>query len=69
MARRPAHHREEWTEKEVGRLEKLADGNTPTRLIASELGRTTGAVYQKASEEGISLKPTNQSPYGPRRKR
>ncbi len=66
---KPARHREGWTEKEVRRLEKLADGNKPTRLIARELGRTTGAVYQKASEEGISLKPTNQTPYGPRKKR
>jgi len=69
MAREPANHREGWTDKDVQQLEKLADGNTPTRLIAQRLGRSTGAVYQKASEEGISLKPTNQSPYGPRRKR
>ena len=69
MASKLANHREEWTDKDVRKLEKLVDGNTPTRLIARELGRTTGAVYQKASEEGISLKPTNQSPYGPRRKK
>jgi transposase len=32
------------------------------------LGRTPESVYTKASEEGISLKPTNQSPYNRRNK-
>jgi hypothetical protein len=52
-----------WSPQEVKQLEKLADGNTPTRVIGLKLGRSEGAVYNKASEEGISLSPTNQSPY------
>jgi hypothetical protein len=41
----------------------LADQNTPTRVIGLKLGRTEDSVQAKASEESISLKPTNQSPY------
>jgi hypothetical protein len=46
----------------------MADRNTPTRIIAFKLGRTENAVRSKASEEGISLKPTNQSPYNRQQK-
>jgi hypothetical protein len=53
-----------WSPAEVSTLRKLADGNTPTRVIGLKLGRTPGAVQNKASAEDISLKPTNQSPYG-----
>lgn len=59
----------EWTDAEEQRLAELADGNTPTRLIALKLGRSEAGVRGKASELDISLKPTNQSPYGPRRSR
>jgi hypothetical protein len=52
-----------WTPSEVKQLEELAAGNTPTRVIGLKLGRPEGGVRSKASEEGISLKPTNQSPY------
>lgn len=68
MAKKPAHHHEEWSRREVARLRELADGNTPTRVIGLKLGRTEDAVYSKASDKGISLGPTNQSPYN-RRKR
>ena len=57
-----------WTPAEVSQLRKLANGNTPTRVIGLKLGRTPGAVQGKASGERISLKPVNQSPYN-RRKR
>lgn len=53
-----------WTSGQVRSLKALARGNTPTRVIGLKLGRTPGAVYTKASEKGISLKPTNQSPRG-----
>jgi len=53
-----------WTKSEVGDLRKLANQNTPTRVIGLKLGRTPAAVQQKASQEDISLRPTNQSPYG-----
>lgn len=52
----------------VQQLEKLAAGSTPTRVIGLKLGRTPEAVQQKASTEGISLKPTNQRPYGTKRR-
>ena len=52
-----------WTPSEVKQLDKLAGENTPTRVIGLQLGRTEAAIRSKAGEEGISLKPTNQSPY------
>lgn len=56
-----------WTPADVTNLLTLARCNTPTRVIALKLARTTGAVFTKASNLGVSLKPTNQSPYGRRR--
>ncbi len=55
-----------WTGSDVSQLRSLARQNTPTRVIGLKLGRTPEAVQTRASEEGISLKPTNQSPYGRR---
>lgn len=52
-----------WSKSEVSNLKSLAQQNTPTRVIGLKLGRTPGAISTKASNEGISLKPTNQSPY------
>lgn len=57
-----------WTKTEAARLRTLAKENTPTRVIGLKLGRTEAAVRSKAGSEGVSLKPTNQSPYN-RRKR
>jgi hypothetical protein len=54
----------QWTRTEVSQLRTFAKQNTPTRVIGLKLGRTEGAVRTKASDKGISLKPTNQSPYG-----
>lgn len=56
-----------WAPEDVKQLRQLAKGNTPTRVIGLKLGRTENAVRSKASELGISLKPTNQSPYGTRK--
>lgn len=53
-----------WTSADDAQLRKLAKENTPTRVIGLKLGRTESAVYSRASELGVSLKPTNQSPYG-----
>ena len=64
MAKRPPNARKRWTPAEVKQLQQLAKENTPTRVIGLKLGRTPDAVESKASEKGISLKPTNQSPYG-----
>jgi hypothetical protein len=55
-----------WTRAEVSQLKTLARQNTPTRVIGLKLGRTEVAVRSKASNEGISLKPTNQSPFNRR---
>jgi hypothetical protein len=52
-----------WTAQEVKTLDKLAKQNTPTRVIGLKLGRTEDAVRHKASQEDISLRPWNQSPY------
>jgi hypothetical protein len=52
-----------WTKGDVSQLRTLAKQNTPTRVIGLKLGRTEGSVRSKASDNGISLKPTNQSPY------
>ncbi|HNT26573.1 MAG TPA: hypothetical protein PKH10_00205 [bacterium] len=53
-----------WTPEEMVYLRMLAAQNTPTRVIGLKLGRTEAAVRAKASDLGLSLKPTNQSPYG-----
>jgi hypothetical protein len=52
-----------WSPSDGQRLGDLAKQNTPTRVIGLKLGRTEDAVRSKASELGIPLKPTNQSPY------
>ena len=52
-----------WTPGDVKQLKQLAAGNTPTRVIGLKLGRTEAAVRSKAQQVGVSLKPTNQSPY------
>lgn len=52
-----------WASSEISKISELAKQNTPTRIIGLKLGRTEDAVRNKASENNISLKPTNQSPY------
>lgn len=56
-----------WTPADVKQLKEMAKENTPTRVAGFKLGRTEDAVRAKASDEGISLKPTNQSPYNRRK--
>ena len=68
MSKKPQQHHKEWSSTEEARLQGLADQNTPTRVIALKLERSPDAVRSKASELGVSLKPTNQSPYNRRRK-
>lgn len=64
---RPDKEGVQWSEQDLARLERLAKGNTPTPLIADALGRTSNAIYAKASKENVSLKPTNKSPYNRRK--
>ncbi|MCX6164377.1 MAG: hypothetical protein NTU73_05870 [Ignavibacteriae bacterium] len=58
----------QWSKSEEKEIKSLANKNTPTRVIGLKLGRTPGSIYSKASELGISLKPTNQSPYNRKKK-
>ncbi len=52
-----------WSSGDERQLRQLANQNTPTRVMGFKLGRTAEAVQAKASDMGVSLKPTNQSPY------
>jgi hypothetical protein len=50
-------------------LKRLANQNTPTRVIGLKMGRSLGAVSSQAGRPGTSLKPTNQSSYGTKGKK
>jgi len=52
-----------WTSSDIAQLKDLANRNTPTPVIGLKIGRTEDAVRSKASDLGVPLKPTNQSPY------
>lgn len=67
MAKTPRNDGKPWKDADVRQLQTLAKQNTPTRVIALKLERTPAAVQNKASQERISLKPTNQSPYNRRK--
>ncbi len=67
MSKAPSNHGKPWTPQDVKQLKVLAQDNTPTRVMGLKLGRTPEAVQSEASKEGISLKPTNQSPYNRRK--
>jgi len=60
----PANHNKPWTSADDAALRREAAGNTPTRVIGLHLQRTEESVRSRAAELGVSLKPTNQSPYG-----
>jgi hypothetical protein len=64
MAKTPSNHGKPWSAQNDRQLRELAAGNTPTRVIGLKMGRTPGAVATHACEIDVSLKPTNQSPYG-----
>lgn len=64
MAKTPSHSGLRWTPSQDAQLRREAAGNTPTRIIGVHLGRSEDAVRSRASELDVSLKPTNQSPYG-----
>ena len=68
MAKSTRNSGNRWTPTQSRQLRTLAKGNTPTRVIGLKLGRTPGAVQSKASALGVSLKPTNQSPYGSKKR-
>ena len=64
MGKWPDNKGKQWTLGQVKELKQLAKENTPTRVIALKTGRTPAAVSNKASDVGVSLRPTNQKPYG-----
>jgi hypothetical protein len=68
MPNEPKNHGEPWTRQAVQQLKQLAKQNTPTRVIALLTGRTEDAIRNAASQNDISLKPTNQSPYNRKKK-
>lgn len=57
-----------WKSSEISKLREYAQENMPTRVIGLKLGRPVNSVYTKASDNSISLSPTNQSPYNRRNK-
>jgi hypothetical protein len=63
MAKQPSNHGKPVTKAVVSDVKKLAAQNTPTRVIGIKTGRTEASVRNIASNNNISLKPTNQSPY------
>jgi len=63
MAKSNRNSGEPWSSTDEKNLKELAEGNTPTGVISVKLGRTEYAIQAKASRLGVSLKPTNQSPY------
>lgn len=63
MAQSDRNSGKPWTKADLNKLQELAKANTPTGVMSIKLGRTENAIYTKASEQGIPLKPTNQSPY------
>ena len=65
--KKPANAGKHWTRDDIAKLCQLARENTPTRIMGLKLGRTAEAVYGKAEDIGLSLKPTNQSPYNRRK--
>jgi hypothetical protein len=68
MAKKPPNSGKPWSAKEVQKLKKEIRENTPGRVAGLKHGRSPGAVQQKANELGLSMKPTNQSPYNRRKK-
>jgi hypothetical protein len=69
LPKKPANAGKTWSPSQEAQLRREAKGNTPTRVIALHLRRTESGVRSKAHEMGVSLKPTNRSPYGTRRSR
>lgn len=68
MSKTPSNHGKAWSNGDDRQLRQLADQNTPTRVMGLKLGRTEASVRSHASDLGVSLKPTNQSPYNRRSK-
>jgi hypothetical protein len=68
MAKSNRNSGKPWSTEDINTLKQLAKGNTPTGVMSIKLGRTEKAIYTKASNLNISLKPTNKPPYNRRPK-
>lgn len=69
MAKYTRNNGKPWTPAQVKQLRQLAKGNTPTGVIGLKIGKSKTAIQSKATREGISLRPTNRSPYNRRKKK
>jgi hypothetical protein len=56
MAKSPRMHYKSWTPADVRSLKKLAKQGASVSQIAKELQRTTWAVRNRASSEGVSVR-------------
>ncbi|HRN97532.1 MAG TPA: hypothetical protein PLZ58_03750 [Candidatus Saccharibacteria bacterium] len=68
MVKKPNNSGKPWTPAAKAQLNKLADGNTPTPLIAYKMQRSEASIRSQASAQSKSLKPVNRSPYNRRSK-
>jgi hypothetical protein len=58
--KQPKNHGKSWSPEEVLVLRQLVKENTSGPAIGLRLGRTEDAIYAKAAEEKISLRPTRR---------
>ena len=58
-----------WTAAQMREFKAMVKQNTPTRVIGLKLQRSETSIRSKAQREGISLRPTNQSPNKGRKRR
>ena len=61
MAKEPKNHGKSWSPKELKILRALVKANTSGPAIGLRLGRTEDAIYAKAAEENILLRPRRRS--------
>jgi hypothetical protein len=57
--------RRRWTIEEIGRLRQFAADGISAPQAAHELGRSTGAVQQKAIELGLALTRVEKTDWWP----
>lgn len=67
MRHRTSNFGKTWTRTETQTIRILSKKRTPTKLIASRLGRTQSATLRKARELGVSLKLVTKSSNGRKR--
>lgn len=59
--RKPTNSGKEWVKTEIQKLKNMAKQGKDTDEIAEKLKRTKNAVYKKASEKSITLKPKDKN--------